>query len=93
MKEIKEIFIRPHQIDSLVFGFARLFEKKIEIKVKKKKYAKGALCGSTALAPQQNLLRIKKECSGPAPSADNRQDIFFYIFSVPYCSYSMKFKH
>ena len=26
--------IRPHQIDSLVFGFARSFEKKIEMKVK-----------------------------------------------------------
>ena len=26
------IYIRPHEIDSLVFGFARSFEKKIETK-------------------------------------------------------------
>ena len=30
------INITPHQIDSLVFGFARSFEKKIKIKVKTK---------------------------------------------------------
>ena len=42
--------IRPYQTDSLVFGFAGSFEKKIEIKVNKK----------YALAPSTNFAKNKK---------------------------------
>ena len=41
---------RPHQIDSLVFKFARSFEKKIETKVKK----------NYALAPSRKFAKNEK---------------------------------